>query len=211
MSRLANNLSTFQLAMGVEQHSELMQTIRTLRADLTTTPFEVMRGLGSQAAKMREDMEHLLEEARAAPRHSRSDEALLLQQHIQAAVVAGLHKAGVLESAAGASSTSREETEEIATALMLELDGLLRDNQMVKEQYLEQMVAVLALQDVRDSSGSSSGSRWPTAVAPSPPHDYCCPITLCVMCDPVTVESGHTFERQAIMRHLATSNTNPLT
>ncbi|PNH09548.1 Ankyrin repeat domain-containing protein [Tetrabaena socialis] len=211
--RLANDLSTFQLAMGVEQRSELMRTIHSLRADLTNIRFEIMRGLESLAAKMREDMERLWEEARAAPTSSRADEALL-QQRIQAAVVAGLHKAGVLKSAAGA---SREEAEEIATALTLELEGLRRDKRVLDEQYLEQMVAALVLQDVRVSSGSSSGSRWPTAVAvvaasyASPPHDYCCPITLCVMRDPVTVESGHTFERKAIVQHLTTSNTNPLT
>ncbi|PNH02629.1 Ankyrin repeat domain-containing protein 1, partial [Tetrabaena socialis] len=59
----------------------------------------------------------------------------------------------------------------------------------------------------QDERGGSSGNR-PTA---SPPHDFCCPITLCVMRDPVVVKSGHSFERKAITRHLAISCTNPVT
>ncbi|PNH11372.1 U-box domain-containing protein 10 [Tetrabaena socialis] len=193
------------LSVGVEQHSELMQTIRTLRADLTNIPLEIMRGLESQAATMREHMERLLEEARVMPSHSLANDALL-QRHIEAAVVAGLHKAGVLKNAAGA---SRMEAEEIATALMLELDVLRHDKRVAEEQYLEQVMAVLALQDVHgNSSGSSS---QPIAASTSPPHDLHCPITLCLMRDPVTVETGHAFERQAIMQHLAISNINPFT
>ncbi|PNH12223.1 E3 ubiquitin-protein ligase [Tetrabaena socialis] len=78
---------------------------------------------------------------------------------------------------------------------------------MAAKQHLEQVVAALALQDVRGSSSSSQ----PTAAAASPPDDFNCPITLCVMRNPVTVESGHAFERQAITEHLAVSNTNPVT
>jgi ubiquitin-protein ligase len=43
-----------------------------------------------------------------------------------------------------------------------------------------------------------------------PPH-LVCPITLCLLTDPVSTKYGHTYERQALMEHIARSETDPLT
>ena len=45
----------------------------------------------------------------------------------------------------------------------------------------------------------------------APPPEYTCPITLDWLVDPVVAPSGHSFSRAAIMRHLATSRTDPVT
>ena len=43
------------------------------------------------------------------------------------------------------------------------------------------------------------------------PSELICPITQTLMCDPVVIASGHTYERQAIEAWFARSSTNPLT
>ncbi|GLC39031.1 hypothetical protein PLESTB_001285400 [Pleodorina starrii] len=50
------------------------------------------------------------------------------------------------------------------------------------------------------------------AAALSVPLSFVCPITMMIMRDPVMlVESGYTFEREAIEAHFRNSNNNPLT
>ncbi|EOD04946.1 hypothetical protein EMIHUDRAFT_69023, partial [Emiliania huxleyi CCMP1516] len=44
-----------------------------------------------------------------------------------------------------------------------------------------------------------------------PPHDFVCPITTEVMSDPVMAADGHSYERSAIERWLASKSTSPLT
>jgi hypothetical protein len=48
---------------------------------------------------------------------------------------------------------------------------------------------------------------------PDPPTNLVCPITRCLLEDPVlVVETGHTYERRAIEEHfLVNGSTNPLT
>merc|ERR1711907_547281 len=43
------------------------------------------------------------------------------------------------------------------------------------------------------------------------PDSFLCPITCCVMEDPVTLSDGHTYEKAAINRWLSDHNTSPLT
>jgi GTP-binding protein EngB required for normal cell division len=43
------------------------------------------------------------------------------------------------------------------------------------------------------------------------PHEHFCPINLAVMTDPVVAADGHSYERKAILAHLATSNLSPIT
>jgi len=43
------------------------------------------------------------------------------------------------------------------------------------------------------------------------PEHFCCPITLAPMRDPVITPSGHTYERAALLAHLARLPTDPLT
>ncbi|KAG2484151.1 hypothetical protein HYH03_017032 [Edaphochlamys debaryana] len=62
------------------------------------------------------------------------------------------------------------------------------------------------------SSGSSNGSDRGRAPPRCVPLSFACPITRCVMRDPVVlVETGCSFERGAIECHLYARNTDPLT
>ncbi len=58
--------------------------------------------------------------------------------------------------------------------------------------------------DLHGDSGSGSGSG-------SVPNELMCPITLCVMTDPVLAMDGHTYERAAIERWLRARRTSPRT
>ncbi|XP_061337548.1 putative E3 ubiquitin-protein ligase LIN-1 [Gastrolobium bilobum] len=49
-------------------------------------------------------------------------------------------------------------------------------------------------------------------IGSKPPKDFVCPITGQIFCDPVTLETGQTFERKAILEWLKTGNTTcPIT
>ncbi|BAT94636.1 hypothetical protein VIGAN_08125500 [Vigna angularis var. angularis] len=49
-------------------------------------------------------------------------------------------------------------------------------------------------------------------IGPKPPKDFVCPITGQIFCDPVTLETGQTYERKAIQEWLRTGNTTcPIT
>jgi hypothetical protein len=43
------------------------------------------------------------------------------------------------------------------------------------------------------------------------PHEFCCPMTMEVMSDPVVASDGHTYERGALERIFNTSKISPLT
>ena len=43
------------------------------------------------------------------------------------------------------------------------------------------------------------------------PNEFLCPITMSIMRDPVVASDGHTYERDAIMRHLSTNSLSPIT
>lgn len=45
----------------------------------------------------------------------------------------------------------------------------------------------------------------------TPPHEFCCPMTMEVMTDPVVASDGHTYERTALERIFSTSKISPLT
>ena len=98
----------------------------------------------------------------------------------------------------------------MTAALEGELKELRQDKQDMEAQYLSQIVAALSLRQAEVDSGR--GRFWSAeVVASSMPPDFRCPITMCLMRDPVILATGHSFERQAIQRHLATKNTNPIT
>lgn len=62
--------------------------------------------------------------------------------------------------------------------------------------------------DASTSCSSSCEDDFPEDV----PEEYICPITLCVMKDPVVSKSGKNFDREAILKWLAKGNENcPLT
>lgn len=44
-------------------------------------------------------------------------------------------------------------------------------------------------------------------IGSKPPKDFVCPITGQIFCDPVTLETGQTYERKAIQEWLRTGNT----
>ena len=60
-------------------------------------------------------------------------------------------------------------------------------------------------------SSSSAAERPPSVEDEEPPADFICPITTEVLSDPVTAADGHSYERSAIERWLATKSTSPLT
>ena len=43
------------------------------------------------------------------------------------------------------------------------------------------------------------------------PDEFKCPITLCIMKDPVIMPDGQTYEREAIANHLKASPLSPIT
>lgn len=45
----------------------------------------------------------------------------------------------------------------------------------------------------------------------SHPHEFCCPMTMEVMSDPVVASDGHTYEREALLKILSTTRVSPLT
>ncbi|EOD25208.1 hypothetical protein EMIHUDRAFT_206382, partial [Emiliania huxleyi CCMP1516] len=60
-------------------------------------------------------------------------------------------------------------------------------------------------------SSSLAAERPPSVEEEEPPDDFICPITTEVMVDPVMAADGHSYERSAIERWLATKSTSPLT
>ncbi len=48
------------------------------------------------------------------------------------------------------------------------------------------------------------------AVVVEPPESFMCPISFVIMTDPVITRTGHTFQREAIVRHLSSHNFDPL-
>ena len=72
---------------------------------------------------------------------------------------------------------------------------------MVEEQTL-----VAATED-----GSPSAAEAPAPKEEEPPADFICPITTELMSDPVMAADGHSYERSAIERWLATKSTSPMT
>ncbi|PNH03621.1 E3 ubiquitin-protein ligase [Tetrabaena socialis] len=159
-----------------------------------------------QAMQLQRNVDTVRESMRALRESSRAH-ALLLEQRIRAAVLAGLQDAGVMKSAA---CMSEEEAKEVAAGIKEKQAVLRKREQQMEEQYLEQVATALALQD----SAVGSSSHRETAI--EVPPDYLCPIRLMVMRDPVIlVDSGHSFEREAIVSHLATdsstSSYNPYT
>ena len=60
--------------------------------------------------------------------------------------------------------------------------------------------------------GSPSAAEAPVAKEEEePPADFICPITTELMSDPVMAADGHSYERSAIERWLATKSTSPMT
>ena len=99
-----------------------------------------------------------------------------------------------------------QDVADITAALEGELKELRQDKQDMEAQYLSQIVAALSLLRKAEVDYGNSCSE-PSSMPP----DFLCPITMCLMRDPVILETGHSFERLAIQRHLATKNTNPIT
>ena len=62
-----------------------------------------------------------------------------------------------------------------------------------------------------DQGSSSSAAEASAPREAEAPHDFICPITTEVMSDPVMAADGHSYERSAIERWLATKSTSPLT
>lgn len=50
-----------------------------------------------------------------------------------------------------------------------------------------------------------------TLLSRQPPHEIICPLTGRVMVDPVVCEDGYTYEREALLSHLQTHGTSPIT
>lgn len=66
--------------------------------------------------------------------------------------------------------------------------------------------------DVETGKVSRSKKRKRLAAPPrAEPSELVCPITMMLMVDPVVCCDGHTYERTAISKWLATHNTSPLT
>ncbi|KAF4377590.1 hypothetical protein G4B88_006870 [Cannabis sativa] len=72
-----------------------------------------------------------------------------------------------------------------------------------------------SLSDENEASHSCNSlplSEKSTPTTPRPPKDFVCPITGQIFCDPVTLETGQTYERKAIQEWLKRGNTTcPIT
>ena len=62
-----------------------------------------------------------------------------------------------------------------------------------------------------EAQGPSSAAEAPAPREEEPPADFICPITTELMSDPVMAADGHSYERSAIERWLATKSTSPMT
>ncbi|EOD06407.1 hypothetical protein EMIHUDRAFT_219298 [Emiliania huxleyi CCMP1516] len=62
-----------------------------------------------------------------------------------------------------------------------------------------------------EEQGPSSAAEAPAPREEEPPADFICPITTELMSDPVMAADGHSYERSAIKRWLATKSTSPMT
>ena len=62
-----------------------------------------------------------------------------------------------------------------------------------------------------EEQGPSSAAEAPAPREEEPPADFICPITTELMSDPVMAADGHSYERSAIERWLATKSTSPMT
>jgi hypothetical protein len=74
--------------------------------------------------------------------------------------------------------------------------------------YLEQIIYALSMTaSVRNGAEPSQPAH-----PPAPPPDYLCLVSQDIMADPVMlVDSGHTYEREAIEKWLSKHNTDPCT
>ncbi|KXZ46268.1 hypothetical protein GPECTOR_45g138 [Gonium pectorale] len=209
-ARLSHDLNAFQAALSIEQHSDLKHRISGLSSDLMNVKLDMMRNFETYAAQMREDIER--ENLRIQQRGSALDPAEE-ERRLEAAILRGLEKAGL------AGPDARLSKQEVR-ALQQQMEEMRCAKRYQDEQYLAQIMAVLSSREERREEGPSSQDQCAAdpaaASAPPPatfgvPADFVCPLSLCVMRDPVMVESGHSFERGYIEKHLAISNSNPAT
>jgi len=96
----------------------------------------------------------------------------------------------------------------VTGAEMLGLDqgGLIA---LVKKVRTAQSLRKL-IQGLKAVSGPTSPGPL-SALPPSPPQDFYCPITHEVMRDPVVAADGFTYERSAIEQWLRNNNRSPMT
>ncbi|GLI58601.1 hypothetical protein VaNZ11_000329 [Volvox africanus] len=208
-SRISRDLSTLNTALGMEQHADLKRATKKLQIDLENVSLKVMRGFQAQAAQLQEQFERVREELRAAGLTSTP----AMDERVQVALLSNLKAAGILDST---KSVSPKEADEVCAAFREEMESMRCEKHAMRDGYLTQLMEAFSIA-AKSSHGRGSGTSAPRvhsaqAAELELPGDYRCPITLRVMSDPVKlVESGHSFERAAIERHLATSCTNPLT
>ncbi|KAG2484919.1 hypothetical protein HYH03_016305 [Edaphochlamys debaryana] len=205
-ARLAASLGPLQAVLGLQQQSELRREFEAVREGLVNVRLEVLRGMQAQAAGLRDEVVRLGADLQLSSAQREAE--------LRRVVVGCLREAGFVAGGA-AGGPSREELTDMLQALQAEAEGLRRAKDAAEALYLEQIMAALSL-GPQQTLGSDGGAHAAAggATAPPPrcvPPSFACPITQCVMRDPVIlVESGHTYERAAIERHLALRDTDPL-
>ncbi|KAG2498599.1 hypothetical protein HYH03_003350 [Edaphochlamys debaryana] len=189
-SKLAASLAPLQAVLGLQQQAELRDEFEAVRAGLTNVRLEVLRGMEEQGAEMREHLERL--EA-ASTLSSAQREAEMRRP-------------------------SQQDLQSMLQALQREAHSLRAEKEEAEAHYLEQVMAALSLGEpgaVAGGAGGGSSGGGGTGRPPLPggvPASFVCPIRLQVMRDPaMVVETGCTYERSAIERHLASKGTDPLT
>ncbi|KAG2501154.1 hypothetical protein HYH03_000969 [Edaphochlamys debaryana] len=198
-ARLSQALQLLQTALGVEQHADLKRQFE-----------DVLQGMERHAVALRQGVEQQLEAAGAG---GQADLRTVVMECLRVASQEGLLGAA---GAGGGDRLSPQEVQDLLAALQEEADTLWRSKQEAEALYLQQIMAALELGDQAAAAGQAPGGgtqqQAPAAAAPWLPANFRCPVTHCVMRDPViVVESGQTYERAAITQHLSTRSTDPVT
>ena len=90
---------------------------------------------------------------------------------------------------------------------MRELDS----TDLIPNLNLKKLITEFNERDNPSASASAGAGAGSESSKKSDPHEYKCPITCELMQDPVVAADGHSYEKEAITRWLATKKSSPLT
>ena len=113
--------------------------------------------------------------------------------------------------AAAAIDEAEAPAEEGAKAVAAEEEAGAAAEEEALAAALEESARLEEERRAAEAQGPSSSAQAPAPREAEPPADFICPITTEVMIDPVMEADGHSYERSAIERWLATKSTSPMT
>ena len=88
---------------------------------------------------------------------------------------------------------------------------ILGNTYLIPNHNLKKLITEFNERGNPSASASASAGAGSESSKKSDPHEYKCPITCELMQDPVVAADGHSYEKEAITRWLATKKSSPLT